>query len=218
MLKENIKLLRKDFISYTILIDRMISESARGVLENSVNLMKNVIEKLEKEANEEELIIEEKCINIIAKFEPKAADLRLVLMIFKINNDLERIADHTVNIAESGLYLVKKNFTLYPESFPLLVKNVSRMYHDSIDSFLQSDSALAEEVLKKDSTVDRLEYFMVGEIIRHLQGKEDRVKEYINLERIVRNYERIADLATNICEDVIYIDKAKIVKHHKDES
>lgn len=217
MLAENLDILIKMFINYTDLIYKMVDRVSRGMQQKDREQLAAVLNDLENRANAREIQIEERCISILAKFEPKARDLRTVLMIFKINNDLERMGDHAVNIAESGMYLIDKKFTDYPAKFAVLLDDVLKMYRDSIDSFIESDSALAQDVLNRDDTVDDLEDRILAEIIKKLRSGEGKVKEYINLERVIRNYERIADLSTNICEDVIYIDKAKVIKHHLEE-
>ncbi|MEO0295915.1 MAG: PhoU domain-containing protein, partial [candidate division WOR-3 bacterium] len=108
MFEQKLEELKKEIINYAFLVEKMIEKSITGLLEKREELLKEVIEKDEISANELEIKIDELVVTIIAKYEPKGKDLRMVLMILKINNDLERMADHAVNICESALFLIER--------------------------------------------------------------------------------------------------------------
>jgi len=214
MLEEKITVLRKELIEYAAIIEKMIEESVNAQVRKDKAMLMDIIEKDEQIANETEITIEEMCISMIAQFQPKAKDLRTILMILKINNDLERAGDHAVNIAESGLFLNDR-----PQLKPLL--DIPRMAHDSINmlkdsitAFINEDPQLAFSVCERDNEVDDLANQIMRELITYMTGDPSTIERSLHLLKISRNLERIADLSTNICEDVIFMVEGAVIKHH----
>ncbi|HZX10682.1 MAG TPA: phosphate signaling complex protein PhoU, partial [Acidobacteriota bacterium] len=153
---------------------------------------------------------------VMAKFQPTAKDLRLILMILKMNNDLERMADHAVNIAERSLFLIKNPMVKPLIDIPKSAEITIHMLKDSIDSFVKEDSRLAKSVCERDEKIDNLNDQILRELITYMFTDPSTIERSIKLIQISNNFERIADLATNICEDVIYIVEGKVIKHHRD--
>ncbi len=210
--------LKKEIINYALHVEKMIEKSLKGLLEKKNNFLKEVIEKDEDFANEMEIKIDEMSISAIAKYEPKAKDLRAVLMILKINNDLERMADHAVNIAESALFLIERPQVKPYIDLPRMAEETIKMLKDSINSFIDENAELAKSVCERDDIVDSLRDQITRELITYMISDPSTIERALHLIKIAQNLERIADLATNICEDVIFIVKGKIIKHHKGEA
>jgi phosphate transport system protein len=167
----------------------------------------------EERMNTMEIEIDNAIIDLLALQQPVAVDLRLILAAQKINNDLERIGDHAVNIAQSAM-----TFAEWKESIPLLdIPKMSEiaelMLRDAIDSFIRQDATLSMSVLKKDDIIDDMNMRLVQEVVQKMKTDKKSIDWGIDIIRVSRNLERIADLATNIAEEVIFILQARVVKH-----
>ncbi len=217
MLGEKITELKKDLIEYAGLVEGMIDKSIKGLLDKKEELLKEVIEKDEPKANQREVVLDETCINLIAQFQPAAGDLRKILMIYKINNDLERLADHAVNIAQSSLFLIERPQVKPLIDIPEMAKHANLMLRDSLNAFIREDVKLARAVCERDNTVDDFQSQIVRELITYMSSDAGTIERSLHLMRISNNLERIADLSTNICEDVIFMVEGKVIKHHQDE-
>src|SRR3989338_9419121 len=217
MLEEKLKHIKHELINYANLVEGMIDKSIQGLLKKEKNLLNAVIEQDERRSNEYELELDELCTHLIAQHEPKAKDLRAVLMIYKINKDLERMADHTVNIAESGLFLIAKPSLKPLIDIPRMAALTAKMVKDSIDSFVREDATLARNVCLRDNDVDQLWEQIFRELVTFMIADVTSIEWSLNLIRIAHNLERIADLSTNVGEDVIFMVEGKVVTHHKDE-
>jgi phosphate transport system protein len=151
---------------------------------------------------------------MIAQYEPKAKDLRTILMVLKINNDLERAADHAVNISESALFLIGQPPVKPLLDIPRMAKESISMLKDSISSFVSENPVLAQNVCERDSIVDGLANQILRELITFMTSSAGTIERSVHLLAIARNLERIADLSTNISEDVIFMVEGKNIKHH----
>jgi len=161
-----------------------------------------------------ELEIEEKCLNLIALYQPAAADLRFVVMSMKITTDLERIADLAVDIAERVLELADQPLLKPLIDIPKLATLAQNMVRDVINSFIKKDTDLARSVILRDNEADELRNLVQSELINDYMKKDaTTVPRAIPLLLVARHLERICDHATNIAEDVIYMVKAEVVKH-----
>jgi phosphate transport system protein len=218
ILDEKINALKSRLIDYATLVEAMIDKSMKGILKKDRILLTEIIEQDEPKTNDFEIEIEEACTTFIAQYEPKAKDLRAILMILKINNDLERIGDHAGNIAESGLFLIERPEVKPLIDIPKMAENSTKMLKDSVDSFINEDALLAKSVCEHDSLVDRLLEQIIKELIAFMIQDPLTIERSIQLIRVARNFERIADLSTNICEDVIYMVEGRVIKHHKEET
>lgn len=217
MLEKEVISLKKRIIEYATFVEQMIMSSIHGLIDKKEEMLKEVIESQEPKANEMEIDIEEQATVVMAKFQPKAKDLRLILMILKMNNDLERMADHAVNIAERSHFLIKNPMVKPLIDIPKAADITIQMLRDSIDSFVKEDSELAKSVCERDNKIDNLNNQIFRELITYMFSDPSTIERSIKLIQIANNFERIADLATNICEDVIYIVEGRVIKHHKDE-
>ncbi len=205
--------LKKALIDYASLIERMIDKSMQGLLKKDKAVLEEIINKYEPWTNDLELEIDEMGTNLIAQYEPKAKDLRIVLMVLKINNDLERIGDHLVNIAESALFLIERPQVKPLIDIPKMGEIVIKMLKDSINAFINEDVKLAQAVCQEDSLVDNLLEQVIRELITYMTADSKTIERSMHLIRIAHNLERIADLSTNISEDVIFIVEGRVIKH-----
>lgn len=162
--------------------------------------------------------IDEQCIDLIARNQPMAGDLRFIATALKINADLERIADLAVDICQRVVELVEKPLLKPLIDIPKLSTIAQKMVKDSIDAFVSRDSALAKKVMLSDPEADQLRDRVQSELINDYMAKDaSTVDRAVALLLIARYLERICDHATNIAEDVVYMVEGKIVKHHSDE-
>lgn len=217
MIEEKLTGLKKELIEYAALIEGMIEKSIKGLLEKDKEILNEVIEKDELKANNLEVEIDEMCTNMIAQYDPMAKDLRTILMILKMNNDLERLGDHAVNIAQSAIYLIERPAVKKFIDIPRLAREVISMLRDSIDSFIKEDVKLSKQVCERDDIVDGLKAQIFRELITYMASDPATIERSLNIMRIANNLERISDLSTNISEEVIFMVEGRIIKHHKDE-
>jgi len=212
-LEEEINKLKKMLFEMASSAEEMIAKSIKALQENNMVLAEDVI-KSDERLNNMEIDIDNQCIRILALYHPEAQDLRTVTMIMKINNDLERIGGHAVNIAEKTLYLADKPPVKPLIDIPKMADRAIEMLQQSLDSFVNKDPKLAIQVCKKDDEVDALEPQIVRELITYMISDPKTIDRSLSLILIARELERVADLATNIAEDTYYLASGKIIKHH----
>ena len=165
------------------------------------------------EIDEMEVEIEEECLKILALYQPVAIDLRFLTAVIKINNDLERIADEAVNIAERVQVIAKRQRLDIPFNHSLMAEKSEFMLKKSLDALVNMDADIALRVCTLDDEVDNM-MNEAYDVVKHAIGKHpDRVSYLINLLLVSRHLERIADHATNIAEEVIYLVEGEIVRH-----
>jgi phosphate transport system protein len=218
MLQERIESLKRHLIAYASLVEGMILKSVQGLIRRERDALLAVIEIDEPRANAFEIELDEQCTNIVAQYEPKARDLRTVLMILKMNGDMERMADHAVNIAQNSLYLVERPIVKPLIDIPRMVEEVTSMVRDGIRSFIEEDARLAKAVCERDTTVDRLQDSIRKELVACMTNEPGTIERALELLSISNNLERIADLSTNIGEDVIFMVEGRVIKHWNEES
>jgi phosphate transport system protein len=218
MLSEQIIILKKRLVEYATIVEQMIGKSMRGLTRKEMVLLDEVIEKDEEVANRLEMEMDELCINLIAQYQPKARDLRTILMGFTMSSDFERMGDHAVNIALNGIYLIERPPVKPLIDIPKMAEEVSGMLRNCITAFIEEDVKLARSVCMRDSVVDALRDQILRELITYMVSDSSTIERAICLMTISRNLERIADLSTNISEDVIFMVEGKNIKHHHEES
>ncbi len=212
-LEEEISKLKKMLFEMASSVEEMIAKSIKALKDRNMIMAEEVI-KSDHKINDMEIEIDNQCIRILALYHPEAADLRTVSMIMKINNDLERIGDHAVNIAEKTIYLADKPPVKPLIDIPKMADKAIQMLQESLDAFVNKDAELAVEVCKKDDDVDALEPQIVRELVTYMISDPQTIDRSLTLILIAREIERVADLATNIAEDTYYIASGKILKHH----
>jgi len=216
MIEKKLNELKEMLIEEAALVEDMVKNSVKGLLNKEEELLKRIINTYEPRTNDFEVDIEETCINLIALYQPKASALRTIVMILKINNDLERIGDIAVNISESALFLIKRPPVKPLIDIPRMAEEAQRMLKDAIDAFIAKDSKLAKSVCERDEIVDNLRDQVLKELITYMISDPSTIERAIHLIRVSRNLERVADLSTNIAENVIFMTEGKIIKHHRE--
>ena len=216
MIQKKLEELKGRLKESAFLVGGMIEKSIRGLIERRRELLLEVIEKDEERENRIELEIDEACIQMIARYQPQARDLRKVMMIARMNNDFERMADEAVNIAEAALFLIERPQVKPLVDIPRMAEEAEGMMQDSLASFMNGDTRLSREVCGRDDIVDNLRDQILRELITFMASDPSVIDRSIRLIRISRSLERIGDLSTNICEDVIYMVEGKIVRHCKE--
>ncbi|HKY60299.1 MAG TPA: phosphate signaling complex protein PhoU [Gemmatimonadota bacterium] len=164
-----------------------------------------------------ELEIEEQAINLLARRQPMAGDLRTLVAVLKISNDLERVGDHAVNIAQCAKRLAEAFPMSQPSELDQMADLATGMLRDAITAFIDRDVALARNVCMRDEEVDRYNDTVFRLMLSRMAENTNTVIPALQMMLVARNLERVADLATNLGEDVIYIVEARTIKHHADE-
>jgi len=200
-------------VAMSRLIEELIETSLEAVNEKDAAKADAVIMG-DREIDATEIEIEEACIELLARHQPMAGDLRRLIAILKINNDLERIGDHAVNIAETAELLIGRNSEW---SLPIELSEAGGiaqgMLRDVLDSFVQRDADKARAVLKRDDRVDQLHESHLRSAITLMMESPANIGNTLSFVLIGRNIERVADLACNIGEDVVYLVEGKTIRH-----
>jgi phosphate transport system protein len=215
MLEEQVDELKQKIVKTASIVREMIENSVNALIHRDAPMAKRVITELEVLVNQAEIDIDEECIVLIARYHPEAKFLRCIMMISKMVSDLERMGDHAVNIAESSIYLIDRPPVKPLIDLPHMLGETTAMFDKSITSFLNDDSKLAYEVLPVDDIVDDYRDQILRELITYMVSNATIIEASIQLIRIAENLEKIADVTSNICEEVIYIKEGKIVMHSK---
>jgi phosphate transport system protein len=196
--------------------EALINQAVKALKMKDLVLAESIF-KLDKEIDALEIEIEEEAILLIARHQPAAGDLRFLIGVIKINNDLERIGDHGENIAQSAIRLAGQPDIKPLIDIPRLAELATGMLKDSLDSFVNNDPDKAKAVCERDDRVDDLKDQIFRELLSFIAEKPEVTSRAMELILISRNLERVADLSTNICEDTIYISEARVIKHHFEE-
>jgi phosphate transport system protein len=197
-------------------VEDNISNALQALLEQKGSLAQKVFEN-EDRINTLEMEIDNAIFDLLALQQPVASDLRFIIASQKINNDLERIGDHAVNIAESDLNLLKVKPIDSLLELPKMAVITKTMLRNALDSFILLDPKLAQTVLETDDQIDELNRSMTVSVIELLKSDRHTIECGLEFIRISRNLERIADISTNIAEEVIFHTQARVVKHHAEE-
>jgi phosphate transport system protein len=208
--------LKTSLIKMGSVAEESIGYALRAAMERNAAL-KQKVEEAEGRINSLEIEIDNAVIDLLALQQPVASDLRFIIAAQKINNDLERIGDHAVNIAQAADFLLKSG---EKESLPEISKmaDIARaMLKNALDSFILIDAPLAQKVLETDDQVDALNLQVMQHVIELVKSGKMTIEFGLPFILISRNLERVADLATNIAEEVIFHKQARVVKHHAEE-
>lgn len=211
---DELKKLNTDILKMATLAEEAIYRSIESLKSQDKKMAQGVISQ-DRAIDKLEIVIEERAISLLALRQPLARDLRFITTGMKINAELERIADLAVNIAQSALELIDKPLLKPLIDIPKLATVARKMVKNAIDAFVGRDENLAKKVILFDPEADNLRNLVQQELINDYMTKNGRsASRAVPLLLIARHLERICDHATNIAEDVIYMIKAKIVRHH----
>jgi phosphate transport system protein len=165
-----------------------------------------------------EIDVEESCLRLLALQQPLAGDLRFITAALKISNDLERVGDHAVNIAGGAIRLADKPLLKPLVDIPRMADLAIGMLIGALDAFVRRDAESARRLVVRDDEVDDLNHQVFRELLSYMIEDPTTISRALELVLVARNLERVADLATNVAEEVVFIAEARIIKHHVDES
>ncbi len=204
--------LKKRILALGAMAEERVHMAVKAMENRNSELAEKIIQT-DYEIDEAEMDIEEECLKILALHQPVAVDLRFLSAVIKINNDLERIGDEAVNIAERVQIISKREKLDVPFDFSLMAEKTEEMLRTSLDAVVNLDLDLGVKVIVSDDEVDAFENEAYDVIKKAIETHPDRVGYLINLFLVSRHLERIADHAQNIAEEVVYMIEGEIVRH-----
>lgn len=205
--------LRNQLLRMGGVVEERVRRAVQSLVERREDDARQVI-ATDGEVNQLQIEIDDRCLRLLATQAPLAADLRLVTSAMKINADLERVGDLAVNIAENALTLIPLPPLKPLIDIPRMAAVAQGMVRDALDAFVRRDAVLAREVLSRDDQVDDLKDQVFRELLTYMMADPGTIQRALALILVSRHLERIADHATNVAEDVIFIAEAKDVRHH----
>jgi phosphate transport system protein len=204
--------LNKDVLQMGGLVESAVARAVRAFLDRDVREAQAVIDG-DRDVNLQELRIDEECLKILALYQPTARDLRFVTGVMKINNDLERVGDLAVNIAERAVYLAETTVRESPPAVVEMADRVRAMLTASLDALVRHDVKKARDVLELDAPIDRLLQSLFATLEADMREHPDRAQADLQILSAGKNLERIADHACNVAEDVVYMVEGMIIRH-----
>lgn len=208
---EDLDTLRNSLLEMGRLCEEMIKHAVEVLVERDEDRLAEVNSR-EERVNALHIDIDEQCLRLIALHQPAAGDLRLIAAALKINSDLERIGDQAVNIAETATYLCQAP-RIKLGDIPRMVDLASSMLRDALVAFAHGDVELARDVIARDDEEDQLKSQTFRELIQLMQSDASTIQRGMDIILVARNLERIADHATNVAEDVIFMVLGKDIRH-----
>ena len=206
--------LKQKILFVGTLVEEAIAKAVSALIKRDRNLARSVIDE-DDEIDRMEVDVEEEVLKILALYHPVAADLRFVIAALKINNDLERMGDLAQNIAKRVVFLTKCEQFDLPVEFRNMATKTQAMVKQCLDALVNSDPELARRVRDADDEVDELRREIQDQITRQIELHPDRAECLLRLTSVARHLERLADMATNVAEDVIYMVDGEIVRHSR---
>lgn len=167
----------------------------------------------DREIDRADIRIEDSCLKILALYQPVAIDLRRITTVMKISGELERVADLAVNIAERACGLLNAPQVSVPDQLKEMADRAVDMLHRSIDAYVDLNSEMARQVCSEDDKVDEMNRQLIDQLIEYMHKSPDQLDALLHLFSAVRQVERVADHATNIAEDVVYLVEGIIIRH-----
>lgn len=213
-LQRELDALQKQLLSLASIVEEQLTAAVRSVEKKDAASARRIID-FDRNVDLLEIEVEEECLKLLALHQPVAIDLRFIIAVLKINNDLERIGDLAGNVAERAIALADTPSLTFTSKLPLMCEKAVTMLRQSLDALFKMDLALAKEVCTADATVDDLYRDMIVIVRNGIVENTERVDEFLLIMSVARHLERIADHATNIAEDVIYMIEGDIVRHHE---
>lgn len=211
-LERDLDTLQKRLLALAAAVEEAVHRAIRSLQERNLSLAQAVIDG-DSEIDEEENLVEEECLKVLALHQPVAVDLRRIIAALLINTDLERMADLAEDIAERAIALARGPQIPIPDDLQRMTDLTSSMVRQSLDAFVQLDARLARRVCRLDDEVDRCNKTIIDELVALMRQAPQMVEPGLSLFSATRHLERIADHATNIAEDVIYLVEGTLVRH-----
>jgi phosphate transport system protein len=215
MHEEKLQEIKDKLFAFSALASSMVEKGTRAIVTKDEALAREVIDVDEPMANEFDHAIERETINFIALYQPEARTLRSVYMYSKIGTDLERLADHGVKIAESAQYLIARPDIKPYIDVPRMSEEAQKMLADAMTAFSTQDTRLAINVVERDDTVDQLGNQIFRELLTYMMADPTTIDRSLQILFVSGNLERVADLATNIAEDVVFATTGRLIRHNR---
>ncbi|MEJ2199451.1 MAG: phosphate signaling complex protein PhoU [Desulfuromonadaceae bacterium] len=211
-MEREIEKLKRSILALAAVVEESVKQAVIALESNDIDLARKIIAG-DLAVNQKEVELEEECLKILALHQPVAADLRFIVAVLKINNDLERIGDLAANMADRVASLSAAKEHEVPFDLSKMADKAELMLEKALDALVKFDVNLAYEAIKLDDVVDNMHKKNFAEIKEEIRQKPKQIDALISYLSISRYLERIADLATNIAEDVVYLIEGKIVRH-----
>ncbi|MGI9472174.1 MAG: phosphate signaling complex protein PhoU [Rubripirellula sp.] len=215
-LEREFELLRRELVAQFGLVEQMIQLSVRSLVERRSELASRVILQ-DKNVDAEDIRIEEECLKLLALHQPVASDMRWLVSVVKVNADLERMADLACNISERSISIDRYPLFVAPNEIDEMAPAVTIMVKDALDAFVDWDAAKALKVIQADDHIDSLNQTVIDQLHRIMKADSELIEPAIHCFSASRHLERIADLAENIAEEVIYLVQGDIVRHQHEQ-
>jgi phosphate transport system protein len=211
-LDQHLTTIRQSLLKMGGVVEHMIDHAMRALVDRDDALAELVLAQ-DQDVDRLEMEIDDRCHTVMARNQPTAVDLRFLVAVMKINNDLERMGDSAVNIVQSVLKLNQEPILKPYIDLPRMSEQVQRMVRHSLDAFVRKDARMARQVLRDDDEIDGLYRQLFRELLTFMIEDPQTVSRSLHLLLVARNLERVADHATNIAEDVIYYVEGRDVRH-----
>ena len=213
---EQLGTLKQRVLAMSARAEELVERSVESLLTRDVAKAQSVIDA-DRELDQQELEVEALAIELLALQQPMARDLRFLVSAIKVTSDLERVGDHAVNIAQSAERLAQSR-PITPEPEIIEMARLAReMLSDALEAFIRGDAAAGREVCRRDDRVDALHRSVFRILLTHMMEDAHSISAGMELFLVSRNLERVADLATNIGEDVVFLVEGKSIKHHAED-
>ena len=211
-LQKDLEHLDKELLILSSMVEDATNRAMLALVDRRLDLARQVMREDDR-INHREVLIEEECLKMLALHQPVAADLRFIVAVLKVNNDLERMGDLAVNIAERAAYLATREPLQVSLDFPKMAEGVRDMVRKSLDALSNMNSRLARHVLSMDDEIDEANRKMFDILQELMHRDSSTIERAVHLLSASRYLERIADLATNIAQDVVYMSEGRLIRH-----
>lgn len=209
--------LKQRLLDMSDLATSLLDLSVEALLTRDPNMAETVLAG-DRDLDALELEVEDKAIGLLALQQPMARDLRFIIAAIKVSNDLERVGDHAVNIAQSAIRLLASNTFIKPDpEIAEMARRARKMLTDALTAFVRADGALGRDVCRADDEVDAMHNSVFRILVTHMMEDARTITPSLELLLVSRNLERVADLATNIGEDAVFLAEGKQIKHHAED-
>lgn len=211
-LRRDLDKLKRKMLSFGAAVEENAQLSIKALRDFDVSIAQRVIDR-DDQINRDEVEIEEECLKILALHQPVAVDLRFVVTVLKVNSDLERIADFSVNVSKRVRTLAKSPAVPMPKELMQIAEKAVAMVDSAMDCLVEQDVAKAREVCLADDEVDDLQRVLYDIILSEIKASPNNAPQWLQIFSTVRYFERMGDYATNIAEDVIYLVEGEVIRH-----
>lgn len=216
-LEQDLDRLKKDVLTMGALVEEATNKAISALTRRDPALAEDVLSG-DDAIDRREVEVETACLKVLALHQPVAGDLRFIVAVMKVNNDLERMGDLAQNIAERAAYLARHEPVLVELDFERMVERVRQMVSMSLDSLVNRDPELARRVCALDNEVDGYHRRMFSVLQELMREDTDTIERAVHTLSVARHLERIADLATNIAEDVVFMVEGEVIRHHAEDA